>query len=50
MTGKLIYAADDEQDILDVMQEFLQNAGFDVRTFPTGDALFAAFQQQPCWQ
>ena len=46
--GKLIYAADDEQDILDVMQEFLQNAGFDVRTFPTGDALFAAFQQQPC--
>ena len=46
--GKLIYAADDEQDILDVMQEFLQNAGFDVRTFPTGDALFAAFQKQPC--
>ncbi len=45
---KLIYAADDEQDILDVIQEFLQNAGFAVRTFPTGDALFAAFQEQPC--
>lgn len=45
---KLIYAADDEQDILDVMQEFLQNAGFAVRTFPTGDALFAAFRSQPC--
>ncbi len=45
---KLIYAADDEQDILDVMQEFLQNAGFDVRTFPTGDELLAAFKEHPC--
>lgn len=45
---KLIYAADDEQDILDVMQEFLQNAGFAVRTFSTGDALFAAFREKPC--
>jgi len=45
---KLIYAADDEQDILDVLQEFLQNAGFTVRTFSTGDALFAAFQETPC--
>ena len=47
-TGKLIYAADDEADILDVMQVFLQNAGFSVRTFSTGDALYAAFQEQPC--
>ena len=46
--GKLIYAADDEQDILDVMQEFMQNAGFDVRTFPTGDALFEEFRKTPC--
>ena len=46
VTGKLIYAADDEADILDVMREFLQNAGFSVRTFPTGDALYAAFQEQ----
>ena len=45
---KLIYAADDEQDILDVMQEFLQNAGFAVQTFPTGDALYAAFRKKPC--
>ena len=48
VTGKLIYAADDEADILDVMREFLQNAGFSVRTFPTGDALYAAFQEQAC--
>ena len=46
--GKLIYAADDEQDILDVMREFLQNAGFEVRTFLTGDALFRAFKERPC--
>ncbi|MBQ6180922.1 MAG: response regulator transcription factor [Ruminococcus sp.] len=44
---KLIYAADDEQDILDVMQEFLQNAGFKVRTFPTGDQLYEAFREFP---
>lgn len=45
---KLIYAADDDPDIRDVLQEFLQNAGFAVRTFSTGDALFTAFCQQPC--
>ena len=45
---KLIYAADDEQDILDVLQEFLQNAGFAVETFSTGDALFEAFRKKPC--
>ncbi|MBP0961874.1 MAG: response regulator transcription factor [Oscillospiraceae bacterium] len=48
MTGKLIYAADDEADILDVMREFLQNAGFEVRTFSTGDALYEEFQKHPC--
>ena len=46
--NQLIYAADDEPDILDVMREFLENADFSVRTFPTGDALFAAFQAQAC--
>ena len=45
---KLIYAADDEQDILDVMREFLQNGGFSVRTFSTGDALYEAFLKEPC--
>ena len=43
---KLIYAADDEQDILDVMREFLQNGGFSVRTFSTGDALYEAFLKE----
>ena len=46
--SKLIYAADDEPDILDVIREFLQNAGFSVKTFPTGDTLYDAFLKQPC--
>ena len=46
--GKLIYAADDEDDILDVLREFLLNAGFDVRTFHTGDRLFEEFLKKPC--
>ena len=45
--GQKIYAADDEQDILDVLEGFLQNAGYEVRTFPTGDLLFEAFQKEP---
>lgn len=44
----LIYAADDEQDILDVLREFLLNAGFEVQTFDTGDKLFEAFRNKPC--
>lgn len=45
---KLIYTADDEKDITDVMKEFLQNAGFSVKAFSTGDALYEAFLEQPC--
>ena len=41
-----IYAADDEQDILDVLDGFLTNAGYEVSTFPTGDLLFEAFQKE----
>ena len=40
---KLIYAADDEKDLLDVMEGFLLNAGFEVKTFPTGDELYEEF-------
>ena len=46
--GQLIYVADDEPDIRDIMEEFILNAGFSVQTFPTGDELFAAFRKQPC--
>ena len=45
--GQRIYAADDEQDILDVLEGFLTNAGYEVTTFPTGDQLFDTFQKDP---
>jgi len=46
--GKLIYAADDEPYILDVLNEFLTNAGFEVKTFSTGDLLLEQFRSGPC--
>ena len=46
--NKVIYVADDEQDILDVLQEFLTNAGYDIKTFLTGDDLFSEFREKPC--
>lgn len=45
--GQRIYAADDEQDILDVLEGFLTNAGYEVVTFPTGDQLYDEFQKRP---
>ena len=45
---KLIYAADDEPDILDVLREFLTNAGYNVKTFSTGDELLSCFRTCPC--
>ena len=45
---RLIYAADDEKNIRDILEEFLANAGYDVRLFATGDELFEAFREQPC--
>ncbi len=46
--GQRIYAADDEQDILDVLEGFLTNGGYEVSTFSTGDALYDAFSKDPC--
>ena len=46
--SRLIYAADDEQDIRDVLRDFLTSAGYDIRLFSTGDELFRAFEARPC--
>ena len=45
--AQLIYLADDEEALLEVFGTFLQSAGYDVQMFPTGDELFAAFQEHP---
>ena len=44
--GALIYLADDEEGLLEVFSAFLENAGFDVRAFPTGDELAEAFAER----
>ena len=41
--GALLYLADDDPGLLEVFSAFLENAGFDVRTFPTGDELADEF-------
>ncbi len=42
-----IYIADDDRDILRLLDIFLQNEGYQVTTFSTGDALYQQFMVQP---
>jgi DNA-binding response OmpR family regulator len=42
---KKIYIADDEKNIRDLMFHFLTNEGFAVKSFSTGDELYAAFMK-----
>ena len=45
--NKLIYIADDEKNIRELMSGFLRNDGFDVMTFETGDSLLDQFTKRP---
>ena len=42
----LVYLADDDPGLLEVFSAFLDNAGFDVLAFPTGDALADEFARR----
>ena len=42
----LIYLADDDPGLLEVFSAFLENAGFEVRSFPTGDDLALEFDNR----
>ena len=44
----IIYFADDEKEIRDIVSAFLKNDGHTVTAFETGDALLAAFRRTPC--
>lgn len=44
---KRIYVADDEKDICQLINVFLTNAGYQVKTFATGDDLWRAFCETP---
>lgn len=46
--SKLIYAADDEKNIRDILESFLRDAGYDVKVFSTGDALLEEYQRRSC--
>lgn len=43
---KIIYFADDEKNIRDLMVPFLEHDGFTVRAFETGDLLLEAYKNQ----
>lgn len=45
-TDQLIYIADDEPELLAVMKEALETAGYSVEAFPTGDALLEAVEDE----
>lgn len=47
-TGKRIYVADDDGDIRQIIRTFLENDGYAVEDFPTGDLLLARFRESPC--
>ena len=44
---KLIYIADDEDNIREAIKAFLESADYEVRAFETGDKLLEAFSETP---
>ncbi|MCL1883120.1 MAG: response regulator [Defluviitaleaceae bacterium] len=44
---KLIYIADDDYSIREALKTFLENAGYEVLIFETGDLLMTAFENKP---
>lgn len=47
MSAKLIYLAEDEKNIRNLIDSFLKKEGYHVSAFETGDALYEQFQLQP---
>lgn len=45
--SKLIYAADDELNIRQLIKSFLEDEGYSVEVFETGDALLEKFREKP---
>ena len=48
MSQKLIYIADDEKNIREALKLFLENAGYEVQAFESGELLLTAFGTRPC--
>ncbi|TCD46636.1 DNA-binding response regulator [Streptococcus sp. X16XC17] len=45
---KRIYAADDDANIREILATFLEDTGYHVSVFETGDELLSAFEKEPC--
>ena len=45
---KLIYVADDDDNIRQIVKTFLSSDGYEVEDFPTGDLLLSRFSERPC--
>lgn len=48
MSSKLIYIADDDDNIRGIVRTFLVNDGYAVEDFSTGDMLFERFREKSC--
>ena len=48
MSQKLIYVADDDNYIREALKTFLENAGYKVQAFESGELLLSTFDQAPC--
>lgn len=46
--SKLIYIADDEDNIRYLVKTFLENTGYEVEDFNNGELLLEKFQTKPC--
>ena len=42
-----IYIADDEKNIRELLKNFLESDGYEVKAFPTGDLLLSMFENEP---
>lgn len=47
MSGEVIYVADDEKNIRELLQEFLSQEGYEVRLFEKGEDLLREFENVP---
>ncbi|MDO4788499.1 MAG: response regulator transcription factor [Johnsonella sp.] len=47
MSAELIYVADDEKNIRELIQEFLSQEGYEVKLFEKGEELLKAFENLP---
>lgn len=46
--AKVIYVADDEKNIRELLQAFLQDSGYDVELFANGELLYRRFLEKSC--